>query len=165
MDTADFGRNAVTLMTLHAAKGLEFPVVFVTGLEEGLFPLAQALDDRGELEEERRLMYVGITRAKQKLYLSYARSATGSVRTTYSMKSRFLDEMDEGLVCISKERAGQPRAYRAPDSPLHSSSRTSAAAPARQEARPDIRGACFRSACPITRTNPRSRFRRGWARA
>ncbi|HMK38733.1 MAG TPA: UvrD-helicase domain-containing protein, partial [Bacteroidota bacterium] len=72
VDTAEFGRNAVTLMTLHAAKGLEYPVVFITGLEEGLFPLGGADSDRKELEEERRLMYVGVTRAKQKLYLSWA---------------------------------------------------------------------------------------------
>jgi len=69
LDQADFGRNAVTLMSLHAAKGLEFPVVFITGMEEGIFPLAGAVADRKELEEERRLMYVGMTRAKRKLYL------------------------------------------------------------------------------------------------
>ncbi len=114
VDTADFGRNAVTLMTLHAAKGLEFPVIFITGLEEGLFPLAQALNDRRELEEERRLMYVGITRAKVKLYLSYAMVRYRFGEKTYSMKSRFLDEVDEGLVRF--EGAGsQPKAYRRPD--------------------------------------------------
>src|SRR5690625_6659972 len=66
--------NRVTLMTMHASKGLEFPVVFVSGLEEGLFPLAKAAQDPTELEEERRLFYVGATRAKELLFLTYARS-------------------------------------------------------------------------------------------
>jgi DNA helicase II / ATP-dependent DNA helicase PcrA len=120
LDTTDFGRNAVTLMTLHAAKGLEFPVVFITGLEEGLFPLAAALEDRRELEEERRLMYVGITRAKVKLYLSYALVRYRFGEMTYSMKSRFLDEVDEELVRI-EGASGQPRSpYRRPDAPAQS---------------------------------------------
>jgi DNA helicase-2/ATP-dependent DNA helicase PcrA len=101
-------------MTLHAAKGLEFPVVFITGLEEGLFPLAAALDDRRELEEERRLMYVGITRAKVKLYLSYALVRYRYGEMTYSVRSRFLDEMDEGLMRV-EGASGQPKAYRRPD--------------------------------------------------
>ena len=64
--------DAVTMITLHAAKGLEFPVVFIAGLEEGVFPHSRALDDERQLEEERRLAYVGMTRAKQRLYLSHA---------------------------------------------------------------------------------------------
>ena len=71
-DTYEGDADAVTLITLHAAKGLEFPVVFIAGLEEGLFPHSRALDDEKELEEERRLAYVGITRAKQRLFLSHA---------------------------------------------------------------------------------------------
>ncbi len=131
VDQADFGRNAVTLMTLHAAKGLEFPVVFITGLEEGLFPLAAALEDRRELEEERRLMYVGITRAKVKLYLSYALVRYRFGEMTYSMKSRFLDEVDEALVHFEGASA-QPRgAYRRADGPTASPHFGSAPGPKR----------------------------------
>jgi DNA helicase-2/ATP-dependent DNA helicase PcrA len=100
VDTADFGRNAVTLMTLHAAKGLEFPVVFITGLEEGLFPLAAALESRAELEEERRLMYVGMTRAMKKLYLCTAQRRYRAGTLSFSTRSRFLDEIDQGLIEI-----------------------------------------------------------------
>ncbi|MDT7855272.1 3'-5' exonuclease [Rubrivirga sp. S365] len=86
--------NRVTLMTLHASKGLEFKVVFVTGLEEGLFPLAKAAQDPTELEEERRLLYVGVTRAEEALYLSYARSRYRYGDQQSSVRSRFLDELD-----------------------------------------------------------------------
>ncbi len=86
--------NRVTLMTLHASKGLEFKVVFVTGLEEGLFPLAKAAQDATELEEERRLLYVGVTRAEEALYLSYARSRYRYGDQQSSVRSRFLDELD-----------------------------------------------------------------------
>ena len=88
--------GVVTLMTLHTAKGLEFPVVFLTGLEDGVFPHLRSLGDPAELEEERRLAYVGITRARQRLYLSRAvvRSAWGA--PSYNPPSRFLDEVPEG---------------------------------------------------------------------
>ena len=114
VDQAEFGRNAVTLMTLHSAKGLEYPVVFVTGLEEGLFPLAGAASDRVELEEERRLMYVGITRAKQKVYCSWAVTRYRFGEVTYSSRSRFLEEIDGAL--LKEEGAGHAstRAYRRP---------------------------------------------------
>ncbi len=98
VDSAELGRNAVTLMTLHSAKGLEFPVVCITGLEEGLFPLANALQDRAELEEERRLFYVGVTRAMRKLYLSYARSRYQYGERSYSVRSRFLEEIPPALL-------------------------------------------------------------------
>jgi DNA helicase-2/ATP-dependent DNA helicase PcrA len=100
VDMAEFGRNAVTLMTLHAAKGLEFPVVFITGLEEGLFPLAASLEDRRELEEERRLLYVGITRARQRLFLSCATRRYRFGVLSLSPRSRFLDELDPALVAV-----------------------------------------------------------------
>ncbi len=88
--------NRVTLMTLHAAKGLEFPVVFITGLEDGLFPLYSALEAKEKLEEERRLFYVGLTRAMEKVYLIYAnhRRRFGS-EDLYGMVSRFVHEMPE----------------------------------------------------------------------
>jgi DNA helicase II / ATP-dependent DNA helicase PcrA len=90
--------GVVTLMTLHAAKGLEYPVVFLAGLEDGVFPHLRTLGDSRELEEERRLAYVGITRARERLYLSRAvvRSAWG--QTSWNPPSRFLDEVPEGLV-------------------------------------------------------------------
>jgi DNA helicase II / ATP-dependent DNA helicase PcrA len=94
VDTAEFGRNAVTLMTLHAAKGLEFPVVFISGLEEGLLPISLALDTRQQIEEERRLMYVGMTRARQQLYLSHARSRYHQGEVMFAVRSRFIEEID-----------------------------------------------------------------------
>jgi Superfamily I DNA and RNA helicases len=92
-DALDPTADAVTLMTLHNAKGLEFPVVFLTGLEDGLFPLGQAIDDPPKLEEERRLFYVGITRAQQKLYISFAEMRRRNGEMLPGIKSRFLKEI------------------------------------------------------------------------
>lgn len=94
LDQADFNGDAVTLMTLHAAKGLEFPVVFMTGLEESIFPHSRALYDVSEMEEERRLCYVGMTRAREELYMMYAtgRMLYGSIQ--HNPPSRFLSEID-----------------------------------------------------------------------
>ncbi len=90
--------GAVTLMTLHSAKGLEFPVVFLVGMEEGLFPHARSLMDKNELEEERRLCYVGITRAKEKLYLSYAIRRLYFGQRTQNEISRFIADIPEDLI-------------------------------------------------------------------
>jgi DNA helicase-2/ATP-dependent DNA helicase PcrA len=90
---AEAWENGVQLMTLHSAKGLEFPLVFLGGLEEGLFPSQRSLDESGRLEEERRLAYVGITRARQKLVLSYAESRRIHGSDTYGVPSRFLREI------------------------------------------------------------------------
>ncbi|MGB7397340.1 MAG: 3'-5' exonuclease, partial [Candidatus Macondimonas sp.] len=87
------GEDGVQLMTLHAAKGLEFPVVFITGLEEGLFPHQRALEDAAGLAEERRLCYVGMTRAMRALYLSYAEKRRLYQTEQYTVPSRFLDEI------------------------------------------------------------------------
>lgn len=92
---AQTGQDAVQLMTVHAAKGLEFHTVFILGLEEGLFPHENSLNDNGGTEEERRLMYVAITRARQKLYLTLARSRMLHGQTRYGVRSRFLDELPE----------------------------------------------------------------------
>ncbi len=91
-------QGVVALMTLHTAKGLEFPVVFLTGMEDGVFPHMRAMTDNAELEEERRLAYVGVTRARERLYLSRAgvRSAWGA--PSYNPPSRFLDEVPDHLV-------------------------------------------------------------------
>ena len=85
-------------MTVHAAKGLEFNAVFVSGLEEGLFPHENSLYERGGLEEERRLMYVAITRARERLYLSFAQSRMLHGQVRYHLRSRFFDELPEGLL-------------------------------------------------------------------
>ncbi len=91
-------KEALTLMTLHAAKGLEFSIVFIVGMEEGLFPHSRSMLDQEELEEERRLCYVGITRAKEKLYLSYAKQRLVYGSYTSNERSRFIDEIDPDLL-------------------------------------------------------------------
>ena len=91
-------QGAVTLMTLHSAKGLEFPVVFIIGMEEGLFPHSRSLLDVSQLEEERRLMYVGITRAKQKVFLTYARQRLYFGTRSNNLVSRFLSDIPENLI-------------------------------------------------------------------
>jgi DNA helicase-2/ATP-dependent DNA helicase PcrA len=93
--------GAVTLMTLHAAKGLEFPVVFIVGLEQGLLPHARAMDDGRELEEERRLLFVGITRARRELYLSHCRIREFRGQRTATIPSCFLDELPEEALTVS----------------------------------------------------------------
>ncbi|MER2139396.1 MAG: 3'-5' exonuclease, partial [Succiniclasticum sp.] len=98
IDDAQLDNDKFTLMTLHSAKGLEFPVVFLAGLEEGLFPHSRSWMDDEEMEEERRLCYVGITRAKQLLYLTSARMRTIYGRTEPSEPSRFLEEIPDKLV-------------------------------------------------------------------
>lgn len=96
--TEEGRKNAVTLMTLHAAKGLEFPVVFMIGMEEGLFPHSRALMDKHELEEERRLAYVGMTRARKRLFLTYARRRLFFGQRTSNTVSRFLMELPEKVI-------------------------------------------------------------------
>ena len=95
---ADVGRDALQLMTVHASKGLEFKAVFISGLEEGLCPHEQSLYENAGLEEERRLMYVAVTRARQRLYLSHAQSRMLHGKVRYGIPSRFLDEIPETLL-------------------------------------------------------------------
>src|SRR5687768_2010129 len=102
----DEGEGVVTLMTLHTAKGLEFPVVFLTGLEDGVFPHMRSLGDTAELEEERRLAYVGITRARRLLYVTRATSRSAWGAPSYNPASRFLDELPDHL--IDWRREAQP---------------------------------------------------------
>ncbi|MCC9850146.1 DNA helicase PcrA, partial [Streptococcus agalactiae] len=99
-DTDDIATETaeVTLMTLHAAKGLEFPVVFLIGMEEGVFPLSRAIEDADELEEERRLAYVGITRAEQILFLTNANTRTLFGKTSYNRPTCFIREIDDELI-------------------------------------------------------------------
>jgi DNA helicase-2/ATP-dependent DNA helicase PcrA len=103
------GSEAVVLMTLHSAKGLEFPVVFLIGMEEGIFPHSRSLDDEEEMEEERRLAYVGITRAEEELFLTSAQMRTLFGRTTINPVSRFVGEIPDELI----ERANKAKSWMA----------------------------------------------------
>lgn len=104
IDDTELGEDAITLMTLHSSKGLEFPVVFLVGMEEGLFPHARTLMDETEIEEERRLCYVGITRAKEKLFLSSTKMRTIYGNTVTYPPSRFLQEIPARLVKTVKRQ-------------------------------------------------------------
>jgi DNA helicase-2/ATP-dependent DNA helicase PcrA len=103
LDSQTDADNCVTMMTMHSAKGLEFPYVFVVGMEDGLFPGNRAMGDAEEMEEERRLCYVAMTRAKEKLTMTNARQRTLYGRTTPAMASRFLNEIpEENMEWLSK---------------------------------------------------------------
>jgi DNA helicase-2/ATP-dependent DNA helicase PcrA len=109
---AQTGQDAIQLMTVHAAKGLEFDAVFITGMEEGLCPHENSLSDHKGLEEERRLMYVAITRARQRLYLSFAQTRMLHGQTRYSLKSRFFNELPEGsLKWLTSRESGFSAGY------------------------------------------------------
>ncbi|HUD10139.1 MAG TPA: UvrD-helicase domain-containing protein [Candidatus Saccharimonadales bacterium] len=116
IDQADFDGNAVTLMTLHAAKGLEFPVVFMVGLEESIFPHSRALYDQAEMEEERRLCYVGMTRARQELYMIYASSRMLYGGLQHNPPSRFLSEIDSEFAQTDSQSAFPISAFPVNDS-------------------------------------------------
>lgn len=108
LDGADFSNDAVTLMTLHAAKGLEFPVVFMSGMEESIFPHSRALYDQSEMEEERRLCYVGMTRAKQELYMIYAATRLLYGGLQHNPPSRFLSEIEGDSRTLGNDFAAAP---------------------------------------------------------
>jgi len=116
IDEVDNKKNAVTLMTIHSSKGLEYPVVFITGLEEGLFPVSGAINTDDDMEEERRLFYVAVTRAKEKLYISYANQRYRFGMQQYQMKSRFLKETEseaeeKNLIFFERLRINRGRAH------------------------------------------------------
>jgi DNA helicase-2/ATP-dependent DNA helicase PcrA len=112
-DEYDEEESVITLMTLHIAKGLEFPVVFIVGLEDGIFPHYRSMTDAAALEEERRLAYVGITRAQRRLYLCHAWSRTLFGQTQYNPPSRFLAELPEHLLELKEhESRSRPRRER-----------------------------------------------------
>ncbi|MGO3607674.1 MAG: DNA helicase PcrA, partial [Pseudolactococcus laudensis] len=113
-DTDSYDETSqVTLMTLHAAKGLEFPVVFLVGMEEGVFPLSRQAEDEDELEEERRLAYVGITRAEEVLYMTNASSRMLFGRSSYNQPSRFLREIDDELLTYTGQARKANTAFNA----------------------------------------------------
>ncbi len=114
VDKYDESADAVVLMTVHAAKGLEFPVVFLSGMEDGIFPSQQNMSEPAEMSEERRLAYVAITRAKEKLYITYTKNRTIYGRTNYALLSTFIrNEVPEHLIARDIPRREPPRASRA----------------------------------------------------
>ncbi|MEX0756528.1 MAG: 3'-5' exonuclease, partial [Acidimicrobiia bacterium] len=121
IDEFDSGAGAVTLMTLHTAKGLEFPVVFVIGMEDGIFPHMRSLGEPSEMEEERRLAYVGITRAQDRLYLTSAWHRTLWGATSYNPPSRFLKEIPVDLTEIAAKRTPKRGTVSAPAHTVSSS--------------------------------------------
>ncbi|MBA3595089.1 MAG: UvrD-helicase domain-containing protein [Polaromonas sp.] len=109
---AQAGQDAVQLMTVHSSKGLEFDCVFISGLEDGIFPHENSLSDAGGIEEERRLMYVAITRARKRLYLSHSQTRMLHGQTRYNLKSRFFDELpDAALKWVTPKNQGFVQAY------------------------------------------------------
>ena len=149
--------SAVTLMTLHSAKGLEFPVVFLTGLEDGVFPHVRSLGDPEELEEERRLCYVGITRARERLYLCHAWRRTLFGSTDYYPPSRFLDEIPEELVHAIGEDRPPPRSGIA----AHREAVVSSAMRSAVDRGPSARRAPSSSACASATTSRHDKFGEG----
>jgi DNA helicase-2/ATP-dependent DNA helicase PcrA len=111
VDNVDQNQDAVHMMTLHSAKGLEFPVVFIVGLEEGILPHARSLLSSGEMEEERRLMYVGLTRAKEKIYLLFTRQRTLFGSTQMNSPSRFLEDIPEKLMKKNSYRESEQKIF------------------------------------------------------
>jgi DNA helicase-2/ATP-dependent DNA helicase PcrA len=127
---AQAGQDAIQLMTVHASKGLEFDCVFISGLEEGLFPHENSMADQAGLEEERRLMYVAITRARQRLYLSHSQTRMLHGQTRYNLRSRFLEELpDEALKWITPKQPGFGSMAARPGGRLASDSRADRAYP------------------------------------
>ena len=150
--------GVVTLMTLHTAKGLEFPVVFLTGMEDGVFPHMRAMADPFELSEERRLAYVGITRARERLYVTRAISRSAWGAPSYNPESRFLADIPAELIRWERE---EPARYTGPSAGGYGSAPSLSAAADRYESRSPV-GPGGRSRCPPATASctPSS----GWAR-
>ena len=140
-------------MTVHSAKGLEFFAVFITGLEEGLFPHENSLNELDGLEEERRLMYVAITRARRRLYVSFAQSRLLHGQTRYGIKSRFLEELPDAAVKWLTPR--QPRGWRAAASASGTTPACALQCPARRRAGL-LRMACASASRCVTRASAKA---------
>jgi DNA helicase-2/ATP-dependent DNA helicase PcrA len=134
----DEGDGVVTLMTLHTAKGLEFPVVFLTGLEDGVFPHMRSLGDKDELAEERRLAYVGVTRARERLYVTRAATRSAWGAPSYNPASRFLEEIPDALVSWRREAAAPTQWTRRASSPSQPTFRSSNVAKRAQKGIPSL---------------------------
>ncbi|WP_374604616.1 UvrD-helicase domain-containing protein [Niveibacterium sp.] len=128
---ADAGQEAIQLMTVHAAKGLEFDAVFLTGVEEGLFPHENSIQETDGLEEERRLMYVAVTRARKRLYLTLAQSRMLHGQTRYSLKSRFIDEIPPQLIKWLTPRQAAARYYEPSQESAHRTPPRASSVPSR----------------------------------
>ncbi len=139
IDNYDEAQETVTLMTLHSAKGLEFPNVFLMGMEEGVFPGVRSFGDEEEMEEERRLCYVGITRAKERLFLSRAQSRTLFGSTKYNAPSRFLEEIPAELVEVQTEQVKMPAAAEFSTTPMQGFGK-SAYLEEKKEKKPQVSG-------------------------
>ena len=111
VDNVDQNQDAVHLMTLHSAKGLEFPTVFIVGLEEGILPHSRSMLSHAEMEEERRLMYVGLTRAKEKIYLLFTRQRNLFGSTQMNSPSRFLEDIPENLMQKNSYRETEQKIF------------------------------------------------------
>ena len=107
-DTEEIG-DRIVMMTLHSAKGLEFPIVFIAGMEEGIFPSYRSISEESKLEEERRLCYVGITRAQKDLYITNAQSRMLFGSTSYNLESRFIKEIPDDLINVKENPSAQAR--------------------------------------------------------
>ena len=129
-DAIDGSENAVQLMTLHSAKGLEFPFVFLVGLEEGIFPHSRSALSPAELEEERRLMYVGLTRAKEKAWLISAETRMIFGSTQMNAPSRFISEIPEHLVETEERKKGRDKSEYADGHQVHTRTSHSTEPPA-----------------------------------
>lgn len=160
---AQAGQDAIQLMTVHAAKGLEFDCVFITGLEEGLFPHENSLNTTQGLEEERRLMYVALTRARKRLYLSHAQTRMLHGQTRFNIRSRFYDEMPEHtLKWISSSKSPQSFATRGGQTNYGSNEYSRGKSGPSWSSRSNASEDAFKQTLPVQRAKPATQSPHDW---